>query len=97
LKKKYQIKIVYIIYKWNIFNEKLEEHEISHKEKQLMSKMLLKKSEIMKDLRKKLSIYNYESISIISKGTFTEVRVCRDKDILVIVENMRKKKLYTYY
>lgn len=49
----------------------------------------------MRDSRKKLTIYNYESISIIGKGAFGEVRVCRDKDTgdIVAIKKLKKEDM----
>lgn len=76
-----------------MFNEKLDELEISNKEKLLIKQDVIKKeSEILRESRKKLSIFDYEPLTIIGKGAFGEVRVCRDKTTLDIVAIKKLKK-----
>ncbi len=45
--------------------------------------------------RKRVSVNDYESIKIIGRGAFGEVRVCRDKSTgnLVAVKKMRKNEM----
>ena len=54
----------------------------------------IKKSEKKKleKNRKKLTIYNYESLHIIGKGSFGEVHVCRNKETKEIVAIKKIKK-----
>lgn len=46
----------------------------------------------MRESRKKQSIYDYESLVIIGKGAFGEVRVCREKETSEIVAIKKLKK-----
>ena len=48
-------------------------------------------------MRKKLSIREFEPLSIIGKGAFGEVRVCRQKETgdIVAIKKMRKKDMIT--
>jgi serine/threonine kinase 38 len=46
----------------------------------------------MRESRKKQTIYDYESISIIGKGAFGEVRVCKEKETNAIVAIKKLKK-----
>lgn len=79
-----------------MFNQKLEELDFSTKEKILLKQDVLKKeSELMRESRKKLSIYDYEPISIIGKGAFGEVRVCREKETgdIVAIKKLKKEEM----
>ena len=51
----------------------------------------------MRQMRKKLSIREFEPLSIIGKGAFGEVRVCRQKETgdIVAIKKMRKKDMIT--
>ena len=84
------------IIEWDLFNDKLEELDISTKEKQLIKQDVIKKeSEILRESRKKLTIFDYEPITIIGKGAFGEVRVCREKSTgeIVAIKKLKKEEM----
>ena len=58
---------------------------------------LHQEAEQMRQMRKKLSIREFEPLSIIGKGAFGEVRVCRQKETgdIVAIKKMRKKDMIT--
>ena len=49
----------------------------------------------MRESRKKITIFDYEPISIIGKGAFGEVRVCREKATgeIVAVKKLKKEEM----
>lgn len=94
----YKIKfpISNFIIEWELFNEKLDELEISSKEKQLIKQDVIKKeSEILRESRKKVTIYEYEPLAIIGKGAFGEVRVCKEKSTgdVVAIKKLKKAEM----
>lgn len=81
---------------WEMFNEKLDDLEISNTEKKLIKEDVIKKeSEILRESRKKMTIYDYQPIKIIGKGAFGEVRVCREKSSgdIVAVKKLKKEEM----
>lgn len=81
---------------WEMFNEKLDDLEISNTEKKMIKEDVIKKeSEILRESRKKMSIYDYQPIKIIGKGAFGEVRVCREKSSgdIVAVKKLKKEEM----
>ncbi len=82
---------------WEMFNEKLDDLEISNTEKKLIKEDVIKKeSEILRESRKKMTIYDYQPIKIIGKGAFGEVRVCQDlinKEIDA-VKKLKKEEMF---
>ena len=72
---------------WDLFNEKLEDLKLSKEEKEMIRKDVLhKEGEFLRLTRKKINIREFESIDIIGRGAFGEVRVCRHKETGEIVE-----------
>lgn len=81
---------------WDYFIQKMEELHLSEKEKSEMKKdALQKEAEFMRLKRKKISIKEFESIAIIGRGAFGEVRVCRhiSSGDIVAVKKMRKEDM----
>ena len=66
---------------WDQINEYLNNAQLSQSDKEEIKQTALKKvSESLRKVRRKLSILQFESISIIGRGAFGEVRVCRYKE-----------------
>ena len=64
----------------HIIEEKIKVLNVSEEEKQQIQTQLQIKEHIrLNKLREKLSIYNYESLSVIGRGAFGEVHICRHK------------------
>lgn len=81
---------------WDLLNEKLDDLEISSQEKQLIKEDVIKKeSELLRESRKKMSVFDYEPLSIIGKGAFGEVRVCREKETgeIVAIKKLKKEEM----
>lgn len=82
---------------WEIFNQKLEELNLSGKEKELIKMDVIKKeAEILRQARQKISIREFEPLAIIGKGAFGEVRVCREIKTgeIVAIKKMRKDDMF---
>ena len=86
--------IFLIIYQeWTVINKVLNDLKISEKEAETIKKEIhQKESENLRIQRQKMSIREFESIAIIGKGAFGEVRVCRKLDTgeIVAVKKLRK-------
>jgi len=82
---------------WNTIMKKLENYNLSNDELDKFKETLLKhEAEFIRVGRQKNSIYQFESISIIGRGAFGEVRICRDKETreIVAVKKMRKDEMH---
>ena len=65
---------------WDELNNKMTVMNLSETEQQLIKQEILHKdAEQMRLRRKRMSVYDFESIAIIGKGAFGEVRVVRNK------------------
>ena len=79
---------------WDIINEYLNNQKIlSQNEKEEIRETVKKKEyELLRKTRKKLSIFQFESINIIGKGAFGEVRVVKYKENNKIYAIKKMKK-----
>ena len=78
IEKKYNLKSIINI-KWNNVIEKLNSMNISEKEKnKIIDEINHQKSLKSRKNREKQTIHEYESLSIIGRGAFGEVHVCRE-------------------
>lgn len=83
---------------WSLFNEKLEELSLTKEEKEMIRKDVLhKEGEFLRLTRRKINIKEFESIDIIGRGAFGEVRVCRHKETgeIVAIKKMKKDDMHT--
>ena len=83
---------------WDLFNEKLEELNLTKEEKEMIRKDVLhKEGEFLRLTRRKMTIKEFESIDIIGRGAFGEVRVCRHKETgeIVAIKKMKKEDMHT--
>ncbi len=80
------------------FIDNLNHYNIN-KEKinQIKTEIYEKEMKNYRKARKKQSIRDYESISIIGRGAFGEVHVCREKETGKIVAIKKNKKRYINY
>ncbi len=78
IQRKYNLQTIKNL-EWNGIIEKINSLRIPEEEKERVKKEIYEK-ELTKyrKKREKQSIYNYESLSIIGRGAFGEVHVCRD-------------------
>ena len=83
---------------WEMFNEKLEELSLTNEEKEMIRKDVLhKEGEFLRLTRRKITIREFESLDIIGRGAFGEVRVCKHKetDEIVAIKKMKKEDMHT--
>ena len=95
IERKYNLKTVKNI-EWNTIMEKINDLNIPEEEKEKVKKEIYEK-EVQKyrKQREKQSIRDYESLSIIGRGAFGEVHVCREKKTgeIVAIKKIRKDVL----
>ena len=76
-----------------IINEKINKLNLPEEaKKEIFSEIKKSEKKKLEKKRKKLTIYNYESLNIIGKGSFGEVHVCRNKETKEIVAIKKIKK-----
>lgn len=83
---------------WSLFNEKLDELSLTKEEKEMIRKDVLhKEGEFLRLTRRKINIREFESLDIIGRGAFGEVRVCRHKETgdIVAIKKMKKDDMHT--
>lgn len=79
---------------WDLINKKFIEMNLPKKEIDSIKKEIFRKEAISLRLnRAKMTIREFEPLSIIGKGAFGEVRICRHKETNEIVAIKRLKKL----
>lgn len=65
---------------WEELNQKMAELSLSQTEQQMIKHEIFhKEAEILRNKRRRVNIFDYESIAIIGRGAFGEVRVVRHK------------------
>ncbi len=82
---------------WEILNKKIKEFNIPAEEKDKLKQDLLhKEAEFLRQTRKKVNVRDFEPLSIIGRGAFGEVRICREKSTgdIVAVKKMRKEDMF---
>ncbi|OMJ76685.1 hypothetical protein SteCoe_23881 [Stentor coeruleus] len=78
---------------WDEFYKKLGEMNLSTLEQDMIKQEVLhKEAELMRRSRQKMTVKDFEPISIIGKGAYGEVRVCRVKETGEIVAMKKLKK-----
>ena len=81
---------------WELINKKLDELNLNDEQKEeLRQNFLHTEAEQMRQARKKMSITEFEPLTIIGRGAFGEVRVCRQISTgdIVAVKKMRKEDM----
>ena len=69
---------------------------LSAAEQELIKQDILhKEAELNRKMRKKISTHDFEPLSIIGRGAFGEVRICRHKETgdVVAVKRMKKAEM----
>ena len=78
---------------WEDFNKRLSEMNLSAVEQEIIRQEIMhQESALLRKSRQKMTITDFESISIIGKGAYGEVRVCRVKETGEIVAMKKLKK-----
>ena len=78
---------------WEDFNKKIGEMNLSAVEQEIIKQEVLhQEAALMRKSRQKMTIRDFESISIIGKGAYGEVRVCRVRETGEIVAMKKLKK-----
>ena len=81
---------------WILIEKKIKSTNLpSDIQDKIKAEIISKTSKKMRKNKQKLTIYDYESIAIIGRGAFGEVRVCRDKknDQIVAIKKIKKETL----
>lgn len=92
IEKKYNMKIIKTL-EYNVIFEKINSLNIPDEQKeQIKTEISQKETARHRKLREKITIYDYESLSIIGRGAFGEVHVCRHKKTNEIVAIKKIKK-----
>lgn len=82
---------------WEEINKRLEKSSFSKEEKSKIKESLLKvEAGFLRESRRKLSIFQFDSLAIIGRGAFGEVRLCRDKETneIVAIKKMKKDEMH---
>jgi len=78
---------------WEELKQRMEDMSLSTTEQELIKQEVLhQEAAIMRRLRQKISVRDFDSISIIGKGAYGEVRLCRVKETGEIVAMKKMKK-----
>ena len=81
---------------WDLINSKLNNLNLSESQKEELKKNFLhQEAEQLRQQRKKMTIYEFIPLTIIGRGAFGEVRVCRQKSTgdIVAIKKMRKEDM----
>ena len=95
IENKYNLKTI-IVTKWNDIIEKINQLNISEKEKIKIKKEInQQETQKIRKKREKQTIRDYESLSIIGRGAFGEVHVCREIKTgnIYAIKKMKKEVL----
>ena len=85
--------MLFINLDWELINKKLDSLNLNDKQKEEMRQNFLHiQAEQMRQGRKKMNIREFEPLTIIGRGAFGEVRVCRQISTgdIVAIKKMRK-------
>ena len=96
IEQKYNLKTIKNL-EFNDIISKIKELKISESEKEKIKEKLYKR-ELKKSLKKKFvkqTIYNYKSLSIIGRGAFGEVHICKEikSNKIVAIKKINKEKI----
>jgi len=81
---------------WELIIKKLNELNLKEEQKEELKKKFLHiQAEQMRQARKKMTIREFEPLTIIGRGAFGEVRVCRQISTgdIVAIKKMRKEDM----
>jgi len=99
IEKKYSIKKIKEESKkkdWDLITSKLNNLNLPESQKEELKKNFLhQEAEQLRQQRKKMTIYEFIPLTIIGRGAFGEVRVCRQKSTgdIVAIKKMRKEDM----
>ena len=82
---------------WEEIYKKLEVFSLTPEENERFKEILLKQeAEYIRESRQKNSIYQFDSLAIIGRGAFGEVRICKDKETgeILAVKKMKKTEMH---
>ena len=88
--------MLFINLDWELINKKLDSLNLNDKQKEEMRQNFLHiQAEQMRQARKKMNIREFEPLTIIGRGAFGEVRVCRQISTgdIVAIKKMRKEDM----
>ena len=97
IERKYNLKDIKSA-EWGVILEKINSLDLSEKEKEKIKKEIFtQESSKYRFFREKQIIRDYESITIIGRGAFGEVHVCRHKTTgeIVAIKKIKKEVLFT--
>ena len=97
IERKYNLKDIKSA-EWGVILEKINSLDLSEKEKEKIKKEIFtQESSKYRFFREKQTIRDYESITIIGRGAFGEVHVCRHKTTgeIVAIKKIKKEVLFT--
>jgi serine/threonine kinase 38 len=82
---------------WGLIYEKMKNLNLNQsQELQIRNEILKKEAESIRAKRQKNSVFDYTPLSIIGKGAFGEVRVCKHKksNEVVAIKKLRKEEMH---
>lgn len=81
---------------WEMLVKKMEKLNLSEAEQELIKQDILhKEAELNRKMRKKITLRDFEPLSIIGRGAFGEVRICKFKETgeIVAMKKMKKQEM----
>ena len=83
---------------WDMLETKMDHLQLSEREKELIKQDIMhKEAELNRKTRKKITVKDFEPLSIIGRGAFGEVRICRVKHTGEVVAMKKMKKSEMVY
>ena len=83
---------------WEMLVKKMEKLNLSEAEQELIKQDILhKEAELNRKMRKKITLKDFDPLSIIGRGAFGEVRICKFKESGEIVAMKKMKKSEMLY
>ena len=83
---------------WDMLVNKMEKLNLSEAEQELIKQDILhKEAELNRKMRKKITLRDFDPLSIIGRGAFGEVRICKFKETNEIVAMKKMKKQEMLY
>ena len=81
---------------WCAINEKIISLGLQNEESYIRQEILHKEADNLRNKRKKINIFDFSPISIIGKGAFGEVRVCKHKSTneIVAIKKLKKDEMH---
>lgn len=81
---------------WEAINEKIIKFGLEKEKTEIKKEILHKQAENIRSKRKKINIFDFSPISIIGKGAFGEVRVCRynKNNEIFAIKKLNKEEMF---